>query len=259
MVDDAWNPQFVSGLHKTNHREYFNVHGNGLPVYEGKNLGFYGKVLASPSIWIDEKMGSSLQSDYSDARFGFRRIANSTNIRTLIVSYVPPMSFTMYTLTTIRQGEVTKPQEMFLYGCMASFVLDYLIRFQVAASVAIFNVNTLPMPRLTSGNPYFDEIVPRAARLTCTRPEFAALWEAVTGEAWDADQAATAPEARQALRAEIDALVAHLYGLSRADFDHILGTFPLVFPASEEGRRKRESLLAVYDDWAARVREWPRR
>lgn len=29
------------------------------------------------------------------------------------------------------------------------------------------------------------------------------------------------------------AYVAHLYGLSRSDFDHILGTFPLVFPDTE--------------------------
>lgn len=31
-----------------------------------------------------------------------------------------------------------------------------------------------------------------------------------------------------ALRAELDGLVAHLYGLTEAEFAHILGTFPLV-------------------------------
>jgi hypothetical protein len=35
--------------------------------------------------------------------------------------------------------------------------------------------------------------------------------------------------------------------LSRSDFNHILGTFPLVFPDNEAGRAKRERLLAVYD------------
>jgi hypothetical protein len=33
---------------------------------------------------------------------------------------------------------------------------------------------------------------------------------------------------RAQLRAEIDAYVAHLYGLSRQDFEHILGTFPVL-------------------------------
>jgi hypothetical protein len=52
---------------------------------------------------------------------------------------------------------------------------------------------------------------------------------------------------RQTLRDEIDALVAHLYGLSRDEFDHILGTFPLVFPDTDAGRARRAALLATYD------------
>jgi len=42
--------------------------------------------------------------------------------------------------------------------------------------------------------------------------------------------------------------VAHLYGLSRADFDHILGTFPLVFPDTDEGWHRREAVLAAYEN-----------
>ena len=34
--------------------------------------------------------------------------------------------------------------------------------------------------------------------------------------------------ARAKLRAELDGLVAHLYGLTEAELVHILGTFPLV-------------------------------
>ena len=70
----------------------------------------------------------------------------------------------------------------------------------------------LLLPRLTPGNPYFDAIVPRAARLTCTRPEFAGLWEEVMGEPWDEAKGVIDPAGRQALRDELDALVAHLYG-----------------------------------------------
>ncbi len=36
------------------------------------------------------------------------------------------------------------------------------------------------------------------------------------------------PAGRARLRAELDALVAHLYGLTEPEFTHILGTFPLV-------------------------------
>ena len=102
----------------------------------------------------------------------------------------------------------------------------------------------------------FDAIVPRAARLTCTRPEFAGLWQQVMGEPWDESKGAAGPAARQALRDELDALVAHLYGLSRHDFAHILGTFPLVFPDNDDGQRKKEAVLGVYDGLAATVKGW---
>jgi hypothetical protein len=58
---------------------------------------------------------------------------------------------------------------------------------------------------------------------------------------------------RQQLRHELDVLVAHLYGLSRAEFAHILGAFPLVLPDDAQGRAKRAALLAVYDRIATDV------
>jgi len=119
------------------------------------------------------------------------------------------------------------------------------------------------------------------AALTCTRPEFADLWQDVMGTTWhlaplsatrggagagDETLSATRggagvsvtqvgggvidPAQRQILRDEIDAIVAHLYGLSRAEFAHILGTFPLVFPATPEGQSRKDRLLDVYDAWA---------
>jgi hypothetical protein len=73
------------------------------------------------------------------------------------------------------------------------------------------------------------------------------------GEAWTPASSATDPVARQRLRDELDALVAHLYGLSRAEFAHILGAFPLVFPEDAQGKAKRAALLAVYDGIATIV------
>ena len=88
----------------------------------------------------------------------------------------------------------------------------------------------------------FSLIVARAARLICTPPEFDDLAKAVglkpqsphpsllpKGEgASQIQDGATDPTDRAQLRAELDGLVAHLYGLSEAEFVHILGTFPLV-------------------------------
>ena len=69
-------------------------------------------------------------------------------------------------------------------------------------------------------------MVDRAARLICTTPEFDDLAQAV-GLSGSSD-GATDPSERQRLRAELDGLIAHLYGLTEAEFAHILGTFTLV-------------------------------
>lgn len=66
----------------------------------------------------------------------------------------------------------------------------------------------------------------------------------------------TDPAEREELRDDIDAIVAHLYGLSRSDFDHILGTFPLVFPDTEDGRAKRAALLEAFDWWGRTLLDW---
>jgi hypothetical protein len=48
------------------------------------------------------------------------------------------------------------------------------------------------------------------------------------GQTWRETDAASDPRERAQLRAEIDALVADLYGLSESDFAYILSTFPLL-------------------------------
>ncbi len=143
---------------------------------------------------------------------------------------------------------------MYLLGLLNSLVIDYLMRFRVATSVSMYMLKEIPVPRLLRGDLFFDAIVPRSARLTCTRAEFADLWQSVMGEPWDESKGATDPAERQRLRDEIDAIVAHLYGLSRADFDHILSTFPLVFPDTDMGRAKRSALLEEYERWTGKLK-----
>jgi hypothetical protein len=66
----------------------------------------------------------------------------------------------------------------------------------------------------------------RASKLICTTPAFDEAAEA--NGLHDHRGGVTDPTARAQLRAELDALVAHLYGLTESEFAHILTTFPLV-------------------------------
>jgi hypothetical protein len=68
--------------------------------------------------------------------------------------------------------------------------------------------------------------VERAAKLICTTPEFDDL--AAEVGLGDHTAGVTDPAGRAQLRAELDGLVAHVYGLTEEEFRHILSTFPLV-------------------------------
>ncbi len=261
QVEGSWNPRFAQEINLTSKRELFNTRAYGFPLYEGKMIHQYDSFFNEPQFWLDEGIGREAVLGqtiddgqilgYQRYRLAFRDISNATNERTLIAAILPRYVFAGN--TAIVESEVHDRDMLFLVALLNSFCDDYLIRHKVNVHVNMFYMYQMPLPRLFPGNPYFDAIVPRAARLTCTRAEFADLWREVMGEDWDESSGATDPTERQRLRDEIDAIVAHLYGLSRADFDHILGTFPLVFPDDDEGRRKREALLAVYDEWANRL------
>ncbi|MEZ4671279.1 MAG: DUF559 domain-containing protein [Anaerolineae bacterium] len=249
--DLTWTLQFAREFDMANDAHLFNEHQNGLPLYEGKMIHQFNADFAEPRYWIDEAKGTESLAGTSAAnwfkgyRFAFREVASTTNERTCIATVLPPNTFAGHTLWV----GVAPDEQILLYyvGIINSFCIDWLVRFKGGTHVTLFLMKSLPVPRLTAGHPAFDAIVPRAARLTCTRPEFAGLWEDVMGEKWDAKKGATDPAERQQLRDEIDALVAHLYGLTREEYDHILGTFPLVFPDSDEGRARRAATLAAYD------------
>lgn len=106
------------------------------------------------------------------------------------------------------------------------FVLDFYTRQMVSANINMFYIYQLPVPRLTKGDRHFTEIVQRTAKLICTTPEFDELAQEVG--LGSHQQGVTDETERAKLRAELDGMIAHLYGLTEEEFAYILTTFPLV-------------------------------
>jgi len=107
-----------------------------------------------------------------------------------------------------------------------SFVIDFSLRQRVSANLTQFYIYQLPVPRLTKQDTAFCSIVERTARLVCTTPEYDTLAKAVGLRG--RQDGATDLLVRAQLRAELDGLIAHLYGLTEVEFAHILAAFPLV-------------------------------
>lgn len=100
------------------------------------------------------------------------------------------------------------------------------MRSRINNNVTIGLINQLVVPRLTAQDPPFKPIVTRTAQLICTTPEYDDLAREVG--LGGHKQGVTDSQQRAQVRAELDGMIAHLYGLTEAEFRHILGTFPLV-------------------------------
>lgn len=246
-----WSPSFGQEFHMANDSDVFNQHRDGYLLYEGKMIHQYDPFFAPPNYWINEEEGinrlgkSAARGWHKEYRFAFREVSGAVNERTCIATVLPRHTFSGHTLWVGVTHDA--PTLLYFVALLNSFCVDWIIRLKANFHVTLTIMKQVPLPRLKPGDPFFDAIVPRAARLTCIRPEFADLWYEVMGEEWTESRGALDPAERQTLRNELDALVARLYGLSRGDFEHILDSFPLAFPNDLAGRQKKATLLYAYD------------
>jgi hypothetical protein len=199
-----------------------------------KRLGIEDETELATLLRADE-----IPLDIESYRFGFRDIAASTNERSMICATLPPGVFAGNTLNLLQpyifevepdgwsyELALSGSEQLFVTGCFNAFVVDWLLRQKITSHLNMFYVYQVPMPRLAGNASEARPIVTRAARLTCTTPEFDAL--AKEAGLKSHHDGVTDPADRARLRSELDGLIAHLYGLTEAEFAHVLSTFPLV-------------------------------
>lgn len=255
-VANSWRIRLSAEFHMTNDSHIFEtLPGPGkLPLYEGKMIHQFTVSRGAPKYWLDEikarkallgrKPEAGQRLEYQGYRIGFRDVARSTDERTMIMAILPRRVFCNHTLPTAVVhsigSELDLRSSLFLCAVMNSFAADYLLRQRVATHLTYFILYQLPVPRLKEESAAFTSIVNSSARLTCVSREFADLWQDVMGVPWSEQGASTDPAERARLRAELDGLVAHLYGLSEEEFAYILTTFPVV------SQEVKDAALAAY-------------
>jgi Eco57I restriction-modification methylase len=241
-IEGKWNLKLTNEFHMTNDSKLFKTEsGKGrLPLYEGKMIHQFTHNFAQPKYWLDEEEGrqkilgkkgvdNGQILDYQCYRLAFREIAANTNERSFIATLLPKNIFANHKLmiSSLEKSQVTNSDLLFICGLLNSFVFDFLIRQRVTTTISMFLFYQLPVPRLTEGDPYFQEIVERAAKLICTSPEYEDLAASLTPPI-PLSHGVRGESERAKIRAEIDAMCAKLYGLTETEFSHILSTFPIV-------------------------------
>ncbi|MBC8230763.1 putative DNA binding domain-containing protein [bacterium] len=262
-IEGKWNLVLTNEFHMTNDSHLFKIEpGPGrLSLYEGKMIWQFDHRFREPRYWVNETEGRKALLgrqedkgqvlDYQAYRLGFRDIASNTNERTMVSTIIPP-TFHGNKIPTVEIFDeadnriLSNAEQLYLCAVWNSFVVDAMLRMKVTTTLNFFYIYQLPIPRLTEQDLEFAPIVNRAAKLICTTPEFDDLAQEVGLD--NHKNGVTDLTERARLRAELDGMIAHLYGLTEEEFSHILGTFPLVELSVKEATLDAYRTLAPNPD-----------
>lgn len=185
-----------------------------------------------------------------------REVTGSSNQRTLICSINPGNGVYGNTANV----SFINADSFVLISILNSFVIDFIARSKVNQHMTQSVLKSLPIKALKEHDDFYNALNIRSIFLVCSRDEFAELWNesiskinytnintihaplkypslvdfANCNDMWDKSailegKTDTANRFdigdRAQLRAEIDAIVAHLYGLNRDEMSYILDTF----------------------------------
>jgi len=203
---DGWHARFGRELNASDDRGCFRPYSGrpgGRPVLEGKHIEPFR--VAVDECRYELMPGRHARRVPRVARLAYRDVASATNRVTLIAAVVPPAAVTTHTLFCLKTPLSLGAQHV-LCALLNSLTANYFVRMRVNTHVTVSLVSRLPVPVLAPRDPRFARLA-RLAQTLATE---------------------TAPVESMAEYAELQGLAARLYGLSEEDFEHVLGTFPLI-------------------------------
>ena len=218
----------------------------------------------SPQYWVEENAVVSALSELQwDSRWFLvqKKVSSPTNERTHLAAVIP-IAGTTESLHCIL---VSRTLGASTISCLAANLNTIVLDFAARQKLGGENFNYFVLKQLPIFPPdhytpdLLDLVVPRVVELTYTAWDLQPFAQDVLDEVgeetwarWFADapihtspppECAADPtpapfvwdeERRAVLRAELDGLYGHLYGLTREELDYILDTFPIVRRKDEE-------------------------
>ena len=214
-----------------------------LPLYEGKMVQAFdhraASVVVNPDWLPDPQFWVSLDDIEWPGGLGwavaFKDVTAPTNVRTMIAAVIP-RSACGNTLPILMPEAVEtaayREHACLLAACLNSFALDFVARQKVQGQhLNWFVVEQFPVLTVDAYDRQFGATTARTLvrdhvlRFTYTAHDMAPFAHDLGYDGppfpWDEEE-------RRHLRARLDALYFHLYGLSRDDAGYVLDTFPIV-------------------------------
>ena len=253
-VPGQWRARPDAELHATTQKPLMDLKSkkcpNGFwPVYKGESFDlwtpdtgvYYAFVDPKPAqAWIQKKRLRAGKSKRDSAhrefslkhlsdrktlpchapRVAFRDVSRATDTRTVRVALVPPKVFIANQAPYLLWPRGNEEDEAYLLGVLSSIPLDWYARRLVETHVNYFVFNPFPVPRPERDDERWKRVVELAGRLACPDRRFRTWAKAVGVRCGRIDE-----DEKEDMLHELDAVVAHLYGLTEAHLVHIFETF----------------------------------
>lgn len=210
----------------------FILAGTFLTVLKGEDIHQYTeRYTARPYGAIDKAhVIRSLREERATAYYrpAIRKIGRSTDERTFIATLLPPGVLCHESIQVdVKPMKRPMSQTLQWLGVFNSFTFDWIVRQIVAATLNLFIIEKLPMPRLERQRRFLSHAV---LRLVSTNSTFVPLWNEQLGgrravAIEDASDAIATRNGRLGIACEIDAVVADSYGMTRDEYQYVLSTF----------------------------------
>ncbi len=153
-------------------------------------------------------------------RIAFRDVSRATDNRTVRCALIPPNVFLVHTAPYFVFPNQSIGDTTYLLGILSSISLDWYARRFVETHLTYSTINPFPIPRPEKNNPLRKRVIELAGRLACPDERFAEWAKEVGVEFGSIEE-----DEKQDMIDELDAVVAHLYGLSKEQLMHIFETF----------------------------------
>ena len=175
------------------------------------------------------------------ARIAFSSRARSTDLRTMTSCLVPPNVALSHAAPYLLQRSGDTSDEAYLLGVLSSIPFDWYARKFVDQNFSFFFFAPMPIPRPSQDDPLRHRAIDIAGRLAAVDERYSE-WAKEVGV--PVGSVKTKDE-KDDLIAELDAVVAHLYGLAEAQLAHIFETFHVGW----DYRDRLDATLSHFRSW----------
>jgi hypothetical protein len=275
-VEGSWRARPVRELDATNDKALMKLTEKPpegyWPIFKGESFDIWEPDTGTYYAWGEpKKLMAALQarrvkgkglersafSEFSDSsiknpnalpclapRIAFRDVSRATDTRTIRAALVPERVFLTNTGPYLVWPAGDEKDQAYLLGILCSIPLDWYSRRFVEIHLNFFILNPFPVPRPPRSSALWQRVVALSGRLAAPDARFAA-WASAVG----VRHGKLHPDEKVDHIRELDAIVAHLYGLN----DHQL---QVIYETFHEGWAFEEQLretLKHFEAWRNRA------